>query len=330
MKIEKRWWGECNGYGIWLYTITNGRITFSVTNYGCTFLSIFIGGRNVIVGYKDLDDLLTDKWYMNCLVGRFAGRIAGASFTIDGQDYNLSPNDGGSGNHLHGGDKGFNTICFREKSQSCDSELALISFYAVSADLDQGYPGSLYTGCDISLSDRDEIRIVYYANTGKTTHINLTHHFYYNLNGIENKTLPGTAQQLSINANAVLEADQKFIPTGTILSLTEKMDFTKLKVIPASKAFNDCYVLKKAKPDTPAAELWDSDHKLQMQLFTSCPGIIFYTGDYLAEPFYPKQGICLEAQYFPDSPNHPGFPSTLYSPGKQYREETLLRFKYTN
>ncbi|RYG06023.1 MAG: galactose mutarotase [Chitinophagaceae bacterium] len=330
MKIEKRWWGECNGYGIWLYTITNGRITFSITNYGCTFLSIFIDGRNVIVGYKELDDLLADKWYMNGLVGRFAGRIAGALFTIEGQDHRLSANDGNSGNHLHGGEKGFNTICFREKSQSCDSKLALISFYAVSPDLDQGYPGSLYTGCDISLSDHDEIRIVYYANTGKATHINLTHHFYYNLNGIENKTLPGTAQQLAINANSVLEADHQFIPTGRILPLAGDMNFTKPTPIPASRAFNDCYLLEKAGPGNPAAELWDSDHKLCMQLFTSCPGLIFYTGDYLSEPFYPKQGICLEAQYFPDTPNHPGFPSTLYSPSKQYREETLLRFKYTN
>ncbi|RYZ52643.1 MAG: galactose mutarotase [Sphingobacteriales bacterium] len=333
MKIEKKQWGRYRGDTVWFYTIRNGQMEVDLTNYGCTILAIRIGGRNIICGYTSLSDLLADPYYMGCLVGRFAGRIARAAFTINEVAYQLPANDGATGHHLHGGPNGFNQICFKEASQHWGQDHAIITFQTNIEHLHQGYPGNIDLGVAITLNNRNQLTFNYQAQPDRPTHINLTHHLYYNLcSHVVHSMADGTAdpipqQELTLYADAMLETATDYIPTGRIIPVTAEYDFRVARLIPAATAYNECYVLKQPKKSGMDAVLADPVSGLTMELSTTCPGIIFYTGDFLNAPFSPRQGICLEAQYFPDTPNHKSFPSTLYNQFRNYREQTILQFK---
>jgi aldose 1-epimerase len=347
MNIKKIQWGEHQGKTIWLYSIKNEAIEINLTNYGCTIVSIFVSGslitqekaneknidekhfyenglnrKNVILGYSGLEELLADKYYMGSIVGRFAGRISKSYFEINGTKYHLPANDGKSGNHLHGGPHGFNKMIFEEISQHCVDNEASISFHGTSKDMDQGYPGNLQINFSITLNTDNEITFSYLAKADRLTHINLTHHLYYNLG---DDTQPATAQSLLIDADSMVETSTDYIPTGKIVPIPQQADFLTNRRIPGDIDFNECYVLNALNPI--AAILSDPASGLTMELTTTCPAIIFYSGQFLDKPFYPKQGICLEAQYFPDAPNHKNFPSTLYNEDKLFKEQTKLYFK---
>lgn len=329
MKIEKKLWGTFEGKNIWLYTLKNSQIELSISNLGCTVTSIILNGtrvtnRNIILGYDNLADLVKDKYYMGCMVGRFAGRISNASFEINGTRYNLPANDGTTGNHLHGGQKGFNRLVFREINQQCGSNTAVLSFGGTSRHLDQGYPGNLNITFTIGINNSNEITFSYFAEADAATHINLTHHLYYNLC----KKPPATNQHLQINASSVLESGENYIPTGRFTAVSGNLDFLSSKKIPETTNYNECYVLQRSNKSEVAAILSDADSGLAIKLSTTCPAIIFYSGHFLDRPFTAKQGICLEAQSFPDSPNQDDFPSTLYFPGQKFKEYTKLTFEH--
>jgi aldose 1-epimerase len=365
MKIEKKGWGEDAGDVIWLYSIKSECISIDITNYGCTIVAIRIKGKNVILGYSSFEELKADEYYMGSIVGRFAGRISKSSFEIDGNQYVLAANDGASGTHLHGGHVGFNRMVFREISMHSGEKDASITFRGTSEDLDQGYPGRVEITFTITLTADNKIKLDYLVVPDRPTHINLTHHLYYNLCGPQ----PGTAQHLAINANSIVEAGEDYIPTGRIVPIPAHANFLISRKIPDEISYNECYVLNQTQGIEVAAELSDRSSggtaatavaggidiiyetgmngvtgmtgvtevtavpgmpdvpRLTMELSTTCPGLIFYSGQFLGPPFYPKQGICLEAQYFPDSPNQKDFPSTLYSQDKSFREQTTLHFK---
>jgi aldose 1-epimerase len=191
--------------------------------------------------------------------------------------------------------------------------------------MDQGYPGTVEITFSIRVWSDNSVVLSYSASPDRPTHINLTHHLYYNLVG----SGPATGQWLAINSGSILETAGNYIPTGEIVPPPEVYDFSTQRPIPADTDFNECYVLHKRGNDEIAAVLTDRHSGLTMELLTTCPAIIFYSGQFLDVPFYPKQGICLEAQYFPDAPNHLNFPSTLYDQDKSFREQTTLKFNYT-
>jgi aldose 1-epimerase len=342
MNIKKKQWGEHQGRTIWLYSVKNEAIEINLTNYGCTILSILVAGKNVILGYSSIEELLADKFYMGTIVGRYAGRISNSCFEIDGSIFHLPSNDGTSGNHLHGGPQGFNKMVFEEISQQCTDNDASVTFHGISEDMDQGYPGKLMISFSISLNSENEITFSYLAKTNRPTHINLTHHLYYNLC---DDAQPATTQSLLIDGDSMVETSDDYIPTGKLLPIPQHADFLIRRKIPDDIDFNECYILnaskeyrnsngngngkenRKEKRIVIDAILSDPSSGLTMELTTTCPAIIFYSGQFLDKPFYPKQGICLETQYFPDAPNHKNFPSTLYTEDRQFEEQTKLSFK---
>ncbi|RYY12112.1 MAG: hypothetical protein EOO04_34095, partial [Chitinophagaceae bacterium] len=289
MNIDKKRWGEFRGSDIWLYTITSESMEISVTNYGCTVVSLRVrladskvanvndrdgtideekrAFKNILLGYPCFDELAADKYYMGCLVGRFAGRIGRAAFEIAGTRYNLPANDGLSGNHLHGGVEGFNKMIFDELSQDCGPTRASITFHGVSEDMDQGYPGKVEISFTMTLTNDNEITFAYLAKPDRPTHINLTHHLYYNLCDPQ----PGTFQNLFIDAGSVLQTGADYIPTGKIVPTPEYADFSQARKIPADINYNECYVLNSRSSTQVAATLSNISSGINMELSTSCP-----------------------------------------------------------
>lgn len=323
MRIEKKLWGFTERGEVHLYSLRNGVMDVSLTNLGCTVTDIVINEKNIILGYTNFNDLLTDKYYMGSIVGRYAGRISNASFDIDGVNYTLAANDGSTGNHLHGGHQGFNTILFREVSTHSAERYAALTLRGISQHMDEGYPGTVDLTFTITLNIDNEIIFSYYARTDQSTHINLTHHLYYNLNGRSQVN----DQHLFIVSQQIVQTSDLYVPTGRIVEAPEKLDFTSARPIPSDKDFNDCYVVNDTNKLALVAELTDKDSTLKMQVASTCPGLIFYSGQFLNSPFLPRQGVCLETQYFPDSPNQPAFPSTLYNNNKSFKEYTKLSFQ---
>lgn len=299
-------------------------------NHGARIRSLSLalqgGRREVVLGYRNPEDYLDDRYYMGGIIGRFCNRIGRARFAVDGAVYRLSANDGP--HHLHGGAAGFHT---RRWAIGEDSGETSVTLSLRSADGDQGYPGALVVQVEYAWNDERELVIRYRADTDRPTHVNLTSHAYFNLAGRGDTR----THRLSINGDRVTMVDAELIPTGQLLELSGSPldlqrprrigDFIALDhpLIRNGRGADLNYVLNAA---APAAELWNAGSDLGLILTTSCPGLQLYTGQHLGPPFRPWSGVCLEAQYFPDTPNHAAFPSTLVTPEAPYRETTTYRF----
>ena len=319
---------------IHLYTISNDWMQITISTLGCTITSVIIPGkdsikRNIVLGYSESSDYLEDSFYVGSTVGRVAGRISNAAFSIDGHLYHLTPNDGSTGHHLHGGINGFNKKIFRLVTPAKRSEEASLVFYYNSIEGEEGYPGNLKLWVTFTLTNDNKINIQYRAITDKKTHVNLTNHSYFNFTGLPQ---PATDHELYINADNYLETDNQYIPTGAILPVDNTFyDFRKMRKIDKYAAqlksgYNECFVLN--KNSLVHAILFDPHTGIRMTLNTSVPGLLLYTGDFLTHPFVKNQGICLETQFFPDAQNQDQFPSTLLDPGEEYTHHTLLAFDH--
>lgn len=309
------------------YTISNSWMDVAVCTLGCTITSINIPGkdsveRNVVLCYDDPHEYLDDRFYVGSTVGRVAGRISGSRFRIDDHFYKLISNDGDTGNHLHGGTIGFNKKIFELVSQDQHS---LTLFYK-SPDGEEGYPGEVNLWVTISLSDDNKVTIRYSATTDRKTHINLTNHTYFNFTGSRE---PATGHQLFINADYYVETDAQYIPTGALLPVHKTFyDFREQRRIDKffsqmNSGYNECFVLN---DDSVQAILFEPRSGIRMMINTSLPGLLVYTGDFLTDPFQKNEGVCLETQFFPDSPNQPRFPSTLMCPDQEYVHQTVMAF----
>lgn len=334
MGITKKLWGHYKGQQVYLLTISNGYLELSVTNFGCTLVSIKIPGDdgipcNMILGYDSLDRYIHDPYYMGSIVGRYANRISGATFNIGDEPYPLSANEPSTGNHLHGGDEGFNKKVFDIIGMLGNERSDSVQFYYRSPDGEEGYPGNLDVFITYRLTHENEIIIDYSARTDKTTPVNLTSHCYFNLSG--SKT-PATGHELMIRADNLLQADENYIPTGAIMPVKDTcFDFTNYRSLDllrsAFRGYNECFIIDPATGDQDIkASLRDPVSGRVMSVKTTLPGMMFYTGDYLDAPFIKNQGICMEMQFFPDSPNQPHFPNTLLQPGSHYRHKTIYQF----
>ena len=265
---------------------------------------------------------------MGATVGRFANRIHQASFSIEGTTYLLEKNDGENTNH--GGLSSFHKKIWQWKRTDSG-----IRFLLHSPDMEGGYPGNVQAEVEYQFTETNELTISYHGTTDRPTYLNLTNHAYFNLSGDKRKI---TEHELMIPAARILETTSQFIPTGQAQDVKDSpFDFSTSRSIGAhlyddneqlhwNKGYNHCYILKEESSDTllTAAVLSDPFSGRRLTVRTDLPGVLLYTAGYLAPT--PDIGVCLETQYFPDTPSHPHFPSCLLMPGEEYRHRTIYTF----
>jgi aldose 1-epimerase len=349
MKIKKARFGQTDdGVAVDLYTLTNPHgMEALITNYGATVVSLKVPDRHgkpgdVTLGYDSLEKYLRGRHYCGCIVGRYANRIAGGKFTLNGKQHRLAKNEGA--NHLHGGTRGFDKVVWQPELLVEGDATGLILKY-LSRHGEEGYPGNLSVAVIYSLTDKNELRIDYEAQTDQPTVINLTHHSYFNLSAAGSDDILGHV--LTLFADQFTPVDSRLIPTGELRSVRgTPMDFTRPTEIGArieqddeqliiGKGYDHNWVLnKKAGQLILAARVMESKSGRTMEVYTTEPGIQFYSGNFLDDriagkdgPIYRHRGgFCLETQHFPDSPNRPEFPSTVIEPGVKYRSTTIYRF----
>lgn len=299
-------------------------------NYGARICSILLqmrgGPRELVLGFGETERYLDDEAFMGATIGRYSNRIANARFRIDDRSYELEPNDGP--NQLHGGPGGFYRRFWMIGGGASTSS---VEFCIDSPDGDQGFPGHVRACVRYSWTDDRELLVTYSATTDKTTHLSLTNHSYFNLDG-SGQVLDHFIQ---IASDAVTSVDDHLVPTGAFeqiadsgLDLSSPVRLRELAAVPhplihAGGGPDLNYVLDGSDV---VARLESSRRDLRMEVSTTCPGMQLYAGQHLGPPFGPCAGVCLEAQYLPDSPNQPHFPSTLLMPGQLYTESTRFCF----
>lgn len=340
--ITEKAFGEFEGKPVTEYTLTNnGGMQVSIINYGGTITRIVTPDRegtigDVVTGFETLDGFLQKgNPYFGALIGRFGNRIANAKFSLDGKEYTLAGND--NGNSLHGGNKGYDKVYWSIEKQAGDSSLKLTY---LSKDGEEGYPGNLNITVLYTLTADNALKIYYTATTDKTTPVNLTSHAYFNLSAGKDSTILG--HELTLNAKAYTPVNDKLIPIGEIKSITSTaMDFSVAKKIgkdidSVKGGFDHNWVLDKNGNELSlAATLYDAASGRQMEVWTTEPGIQFYSGNFLDGTLtqtknntkYGKHAaLCLETQHYPDSPNQSTFPSTLLKPGETYQQTCVYKF----
>ncbi|MBA7660572.1 Aldose 1-epimerase [subsurface metagenome] len=342
MSIKKEAFGKtADGKNVDLYTLTNANgLKVGIMTYGAIVTSLHVPDRDsnladIVLGYDTLDEYIKASPYFGAIVGRYGNRIAKGKFTLNGSEYTLATNDGE--NHLHGGIKGFDKVVWNAETIETDAGPALKLTY-LSKDGEEGYPGNLNCTVIYTLTNDDEFKISYEAETDKPTVLNLTHHGYFNLAGHDFGNILG--HELMLNADHFTPVDEGLIPTSEIKSVKgTPMDFTKpmpigSRIAEVKGGYDHNYVLN--KPDdslTLAASVYEPKTGRVMEIFTTEPGIQFYSGNFLdgsnkgkGAVYNKHNGFCLETQHFPDSPNKPNFPSVVLKPGEKYTHLTVHKF----
>ncbi|HEX3024976.1 MAG TPA: aldose epimerase family protein [Chitinophagaceae bacterium] len=340
--IEIKTFGRIADQEIIHYTITNASgMKVSLINYGGTLTEIITKDKNgkegnVILRYDSLEGYLQKtNPFFGALVGRYANRIAKATFTLNNTVYNLAAND--HGNTLHGGLKGFDKVIWQAESLKGDSSIKLTY---ISKDGEEGFPGTLTAVVVYTLRSDNALQIDYTATTDKPTPVNLTNHAYFNLSAGTDSTI--LHHQLQLNAARYTPVDNKLIPIGKIDSVKNTaMDFSVPKEVgrdidSVEGGYDHNWILNKTGNELSlAATVYHSASGRLLEMFTTEPGVQFYSGNFLDGTLtagkgtrkYVKHGaLCLEAQHYPDSPNQPAFPNTILKPGETYRQTTVYKF----
>ncbi|HSV11401.1 MAG TPA: aldose epimerase family protein [Hanamia sp.] len=338
--ISKIDWGKVDGKEVYLFTLVNNKGTeVKISNYGGTVTSFITPDKNdkkseIIVGFDSLNQYLQKPPYFGALIGRYGNRIGNAKFTLDGTTYHLAANDGK--NTLHGGLKGFDKVVW-DATVPSDSVPSLTLKYR-SKDGEEGFPGNLNVTVNYTLTNDNELKIEYNAETDKATPVNLTNHTYFNLSGDVNNTI--LDETLMIDADRYTPVDSTLIPTGKIVAVKgTPYDFTSPKKIgqdinQVKGGYDFNWVLnRKDSSLQKVAVLSDPISGRTLEVYTTQPGLQFYTGNFLDGKFINRDGkpikqhaaLCLETQHFPDSPNEPDFPSTILRPGEKYHSVTVYK-----
>lgn len=342
-KITKSNFGKLpDGTAVELYTLSNsGGITCKIITYGGIITELHVpdkNGRagNIVLGFDNLEQYLAGHPYFGAIIGRFGNRIAKGRFTLEGKTHSLAINNGP--NHLHGGLKGFDKVIWKATpSETADSASLKLTY--TSADGEEGYPGKLDITVTYTLTDKNELRIDYQAVTDKATPVNLTNHSYFNLAGSGDVL----GHELTLTAKSITATDDTLIPTGEIKSVKgTPFDFTTAKTIGKDIAplyalphngYDHNFVLEQGKGVALAARVVEPKSGRVMEVLTTEPGVQLYTGNFLPElkctggtVFGKHGGFCLETQHYPDSVNHPNFPSVILKPGQELRSTTVHRF----
>ncbi len=337
------------GEEVTLFTLSNANgLRVEVLDYGCRIRALYAPDRkgalaDVVLGYDTLAGYLADPYYLGCIVGRFANRIAQASCSIDGVSYRLDRNQGR--HHLHGGRRGFHTRLWHADVLSVGDEPELMLRYH-SPDGEEGYPGNLSVECGYSLSSANELRMHCRATTDRPTIVNCCNHSYFNLTG--NPRISCLGHEVCILSDAFLATDADLIPSGAINEVEgTALDFRMLRGIGAQLAFGGevlenaggfdaSWVVRSNSDAEPlVAMARDPESGRYLEVRTNQPGVQFYTGNFLDGKVLGKKGVayqkhagfCFETQAFPDAPHHPAFPSVVLRPGELYEHMTLYSFK---
>jgi len=348
MDVDVKPFGKTpDGKEVRLYSLRNAAgMTAEIMTYGAIVISLEAPDKDgnmgdIVLGYDNLQDYLKETPYFGAIVGRYGNRIGKGRFILDGTTYTLATNN--NGNHLHGGIKGFDKVVWDDEPVWRPDGVGVKLSY-LSKDAEEGYPGNLNATVIYVLTNKNELRIEYEATTDKATPVNLTHHGYFNLTGGQRDIL---GHELMLNADKCTPVDAGLIPTGHLVDVTgTPMDFRRSTPIGAridadyeqlkfGGGYDHNWVLnKKGKTMTLAAKVYEPTTGRVMEVWTTQPGIQFYAGNFLDGTLTGKQGqvyqhrygFCLETQHFPDSPNKPGFPSTILRPGGKYETTTIYRF----
>jgi aldose 1-epimerase len=349
-QITKQSFGKtADGQNIDLYTLRNAHgVEAKVTNYGGILVSLKVPDRNgkfddVVLGFNDLDSYLTkNDPYLGAIIGRYGNRIAKGRFTLNGVEYKLAVNNGE--NHLHGGIKGFDKVVWTGHEMKSKAGPAVVLTY-LSKDGEEGYPGNLNVRVVYTLTNNNEIKIDYTATTDKDTVTNLTHHSYFNLAGEGNGDILN--HLVTINANRFVPTDAGSIPTGELRNVAgTPFDFLKATAIGArinnddeqlklGNGYDHTWVINgRAGTMRLAATAYEAGSGRVMQVWTTEPGVQFYTGNFLngtltgksGKLYARRNGFCFETQHYPDSPNQPSFPTTTLKKGQTYKSTTIYRF----
>ena len=331
-----------------LYTLKNKNgLVVQITNFGAKIASIIVPDKkgnmaDIVLGYDTIDEYISGHAYYGAICGRYANRIAEGKITIEGNKYELPVNNGS--NHLHGGSEGFNNQVFDVDpiKQAADGSSIRMSYLSIDGEM--GYPGNLTLHVTYTLTNNNELRLEYEAVTDKTTYVNICSHSYFNLAGEGNGDILNHI--LSINAEKFTPVDVNQIPTGNFLPVKgTPMDFANPTVIGThinekydqldyGKGYDHNWVLnKKGNELSLAAVYYEPITGRVMEVFTTQPGVQLYTGNWIENDkgkggkiYNMRFALCLETQNFPDSPNKPGFPSTLLKPGDIYRNTCTYKF----
>jgi len=349
LQVRKETFGKtADGKPVDLYTLTNSNgLEVRAMTYGGIIVSMRVPDRkgklaDVVLGHDDFDGYLVNPPYFGAIVGRYANRIANGTFTLDGVKYTLPKNDGQ--NTLHGGLIGFNKVIWDAKEFKNEKGVG-VAFNYLSKDGEEGFPGNLKVKVSYTLTNENQLIIDYEATTDKGTPINLTQHTYFNLAGEGNGDILG--HEVMLNADRFTPADKTLIPTGEIRPVKgTPLDFTTPATI--GSRINDNYeqlvighgydhnfvIKRKDNSLTLAARAREPNSGRVLEVYTTEPAVQLYSGNFLDGTIVGKQGhaykkrdgFCLETQHFPDSPNHPDFPSTILRPGTTFRSQTVFKF----
>ena len=346
MDIEQQIWGFTDeGEAIILYTMTNSHGAYvKLTNIGAAIVGIGVPDRegniaDVALGYADFHDYFGDSAGMGKTIGRFANRIANGRFTLNDIEYQLARNNGK--NHLHGGPKGFGEVLWE-----CRVEVNRVVFSYISPDGEERYPGNLGVEVVYDWNDECELEITYYAKTDAPTLVNLTNHVYFNLQGEGSGDI--LSEELKLNCSHYLPTDYGSIPTGERATVMDTpMDFTQFKPVRQDidedteqlrfgNGYDHFWIIDGWEPGkmSEAAQLYDPTSGRLLTVETTQPGLMFYSGNYLAglgrdktgKELENRCGLALECQNYPDAPNHPDFPSAVLNPDEDYEQHIIFRF----
>jgi len=338
-----------DGQKVSLYTLTNknGAVT-TISNYGGTVTSLMMPDRNgkvadVVLGFSSLDKYVKDSPYFGALIGRYGNRIAKGEFSLDGKNYKLATNN--IGNALHGGLKGFDKVIW-EATPKVTAHGPSLKLTYTSKDGEEGYPGTLKVTATYTLTNKNELKLVYRATTDKDTVVNLTQHSYFNLAGQGNGTI--IDHVLTLNASHYTPVDKTLIPTGKVATVQgTPFDFRKPTSIGAridekdeqlkfAGGYDHNFVADKLVPGTldRIAKVEEPKSGRVMEVFTTEPAVQFYAGNFLdgtlkgkgGKVYVRRSGFCLEPQHYPDSPNHKNFPATVLKRGETYKNTIIYRF----
>jgi len=345
MKIEKKTFGVLsNGKKVKLWTLSAGDLKLSLTNFGAAWTSLIVPSRDgvkddILLGYSGLSGYLSNEPFIGVTVGRFANRIGNASFSLNGKTYALLANDGK--NSLHSGPRGFDRLLWKAEAYE-EKKAVYVRFELESPDGDCGFPGNLKAVVKYGLTESNEIICDYYAKADMPTPVNLTNHAYFNLAGEGKGDI--LSHEALLYSSTYVQVDKSAIPTGKLIPV-EGTDFdfrTRRKIcsnasfLKPFQGYDHCFTVDgEIGKLRPCAEVNETGSGRYMKVFTTQPGVQFYTGNHLKRvegkqgSVYTKHsGFCLETQHYPDTPNRINFPSCVAEPGKNYHEEAKFAFSF--
>ncbi len=350
VSITKSFYGKTkDNKKVDLYSFKNENgMQVDIINYGGIITSLKVPDKNgetedIVLGYNKLEDYINENPYFGSIIGRYGNRIAKGKFNLNGNQYTLATNN--DENHLHGGDIGFDKVIWEAETKINSNSSSLILKY-LSRDMEEGYPGNLYTTVTYKITNDNSVEIKYEAQTDKTTVINLTQHSYFNLSGDFNQSILN--HKVKINANQFLPVNKSLIPTGNKLNVSmTPFDFRNYKEIKKDinaddlqlnygNGYDHCWVLNDYKNGYRlVASAFHEESGRLMEVYSDQPGLQFYTGNFLdgslpqkEEGFYNfRSGFCMETQHFPNSPNQTDFPSVTLNPNEKYNSKTTYKFK---